>query len=136
MLALVFLLGLVTFRLVRLLQDDSITEPFRDAFYSRFPPKDRLLNRRPHNTHGSVTVDTVIIDGREYYSLADGVKGSFFGELFSCPWCLSFWVALLTVGFGVVFAPVVVPVVGLGDYVLLGLGSWAVSCLISHVLTK
>lgn len=71
------ILALCTYRLTRLIIQDTITYPIRNWIWNKFPPE---TNR--------------------------------FGYLFTCPWCMSMWVASLTV-LGYTIAPTVTTLLAL-----------------------
>ena len=71
------ILALSTYRLTRLIIQDTITYQFREWIWGKFPP-----------------------------------ETSRFGYLFTCPWCMSMWVASLTV-LGYTIAPTVITMLAL-----------------------
>lgn len=70
------LLALAAYRTTRLVLTDTITKRFRDWWYVRFPP--------PH----------LVIEAREQGGDWVPLKAHPLGTLFSCSWCLGFWIAL------------------------------------------
>lgn len=92
------LLGVAAFRITRLLQKDKIIKDWReDWLYPRFPfqgavygsidPKKHPINPPSGNWITSGTLP----NGNPRWVQQ---KGTFIGEMWHCPWCLSMWVCI------------------------------------------
>lgn len=75
------LLALAAYRTTRLVLTDTITKGFRDWWYIRFPPPHLVVEARQSMTEEWVPL-----------------KAHPLGTLFSCSWCLGFWISLAWAG--------------------------------------
>lgn len=79
------LLVLAIFSITRLIVEDIIVEPIRDRLFHHFPPDGYTSDAKPLRGNSAR-----ISQGKWYTE-----KGTKIGELFSCPWCSGFYVALV-----------------------------------------
>lgn len=84
-----FILALAIYSITRLITIDSLVDRQRDWLLDRFPPLGRTQKKRPNEDRCSF-----IVTGDHYYV----TKGHWIGELFSCPWCMGFWVSAAVFG--------------------------------------
>ncbi|WP_428911402.1 DUF1360 domain-containing protein [Niallia sp. Krafla_26] len=89
----IFLLGLATFRLTRLLVYDKITAFIRNMFITEVEDIEE---------NGDKAIYLLPKEGR--------IRG-FFGELLSCYWCTGVWSSLLLYGLYVFWPVVAVPMI-------------------------
>lgn len=104
------LLTIAAWRIMHFIQSDSLSESLRERFYFRFPPPNWYtveeegdavqLTEDPgrfilHRGKLSREVVATPDDIGDYYYYT--VKDSKLGELVSCIWCLSIWIAAFTV---------------------------------------
>lgn len=78
---LVFILGVAS--ITRLITRDSLIDGLRDWFFTHWPHEGFQTKTRPKR---GVFITTS--NGAYYVN-----RGTYLGELVSCPWCTSFWVA-------------------------------------------
>lgn len=95
------ILALAVSRLSRLIVHDSITEPIRAWVWKRWPGSSTEFgDSEVHNGILATGVDVFRADSMEtpgtraWYA----TRPRFIGELISCHWCLSVWVAIVVWG--------------------------------------
>lgn len=84
------ILGLGAYSITRVIVTDTLFEKYRDKLFQHFPYEGHVSDR-PQKRVNSRRTNTQV-----YVAQGD----TFLGKLFSCPWCMGFWVSLgITVGF-------------------------------------
>lgn len=83
--AVAFLLAI--YSVVVLIHDDTITEGLRNWLWHHFPKEGYQSEKRP------LRGEVIETNGSWYVN-----KGTFLGELISCPWCLGMWVSFAAFG--------------------------------------
>lgn len=89
-----FILTMGAYSLTRLVVTDSIFDSVRAWIFHQFPHEGYASQTKPKRGVLRRTSNNVWV--------AD--KGTFIGDLLSCPWCSGFWVSLILFG-GYVFIP-------------------------------
>jgi len=87
------LLCLASYRLARLLIDDTILQPVRDALFRRCPGEN--VEYQPKD-QGMVRGGTIIVDGK-IFAAEPTWLGDRLAALLSCYACTGFWTSLLLV---------------------------------------
>lgn len=115
-------LTLAVFRLARLVIFDTIAEPFRDFFLTRWPGQDV-----EYDPDDKVRGGTFLLEGK-LYAQEPTVVGDRIAKLLSCVWCAGFWLSLIVVAAYAIapvqtfWAALVLAVSGLAGIVLILMG--------------
>ena len=83
------------FRVTILITEDKITEPIRNRILERWPAEDTAFAATRVFVNNDDGVETaygrlLVSDGDYWYP----EEGTYIGYLVTCPWCVSFWIAL------------------------------------------
>lgn len=88
-----WILALASFRLTRLVIEDTIADPIRTAILSRWPGSDVKYDEDDPVRGGTIRV------GTDLYAAEPTSVGNKVAKLLSCYACAGFWVSLLVAGF-------------------------------------